>query len=205
MKNIILFFALFSVINCNAQSPIVPLAQYYDPQVDNAYFKDTQDDFDQFLGEWQFATESLFYKMKLVKKPMIYSRVNKQYEDLIVGEYLFKENGVEKVNTMNLLLNSSILPFDRNIVGNSILGTNDFPSCSECDPSVVRIILMFNDPTRNITGLYGEVELRRVDENGIQKLKMILRQTGNLELENGIMPEYTSFNLPWGTYILTRP
>lgn len=205
MKKIIVTLIIIANLSCNAQTPIVPLSQYYDPQVNSAYFKDTQNDFEQFLGEWKFNSDNRFFKMKLIKKTMIYSNINKLYQDLIIGEYIYKENGIEKVNTINSLLNSSIHPFERNIVGKSILGVNDFPGCNDCSQSEKRIILMFDDPTRNTEGLYGEIELRRVDENGIEKLKLVLRETGNIIIVDDQMPEFTSFNLPFGTYILTRP
>ena len=199
---------LIFAVSCRAQDPIISLSSDENIEiVTGNYYKDVDNSFFPFLGEWQFDNGFHFFKIKLKK----ITRYRKQYqanyyfEDLVIGEYIFKENNIEKVNTLNTLDDVAVSPYRHNIVGNIIKYKDNFPLCNECAINEKRLSLIFNDPTREISGLLANIELRRVDENGIQKLKMILRQTGNLELENGMMPEYTSFNLPWGTYILTRP
>jgi len=203
------FFALLLITgatHCKAQTPVISVSsQVYNGETPGAYYKDTENVFSQFAGEWQFNNGFQFFKIKLQQKLMVYDTYNNFYEDIIVGEYLYTENDIIKVNTINLLTNNTLDPYEHNITGNIVLHKTSIPPCQDCETTEKRLYLSFGDPSTDDLSLSGKIELRRVDENEVQKLKMILRETGNVILEDGMMPEFTSFNLPWGTYILTRP
>ena len=205
-KNILILLVLFCFINCKTQNQVISLSS---PEARSskigAYYKDVENELLPFLGSWKFTNGNTTFQMTLIKKTMIYNDIGNYYNDMVIGEYLYKENGVEKVNTINLLANTTLDPYEHNISGKIILHKNSIPPCNDCQTSEKRLYLYFGDPNRNDLSLSGKIELRRVDENGVEKLKLILRETGNIILEDGMVPEFTSFNLPWGTYILTRP
>ena len=207
MKKIFYLFVItFSTLNCKTQNQVISLSS---PEARSskigAYYKDVENELLPFLGSWKFTNGNTTFQMTLVKKTFYFDTTFNIYEDLAIGEYLYIENGVVKTNTLNSLSNETIDPYDRNIVGNIIMQKDTRPACDDCGNNEKRLNLRFDDPTRNVNGLGGEIELRRVDENGVEKLKMILTETGNILLEDGMVPEFTSFNLPFGTYILTRP
>ena len=193
-------------MSCNAQSQTISLSSSSArSSIAGAYYKDTENDFISFLGSWKFTNGNKSFYITLSKKTFYFDTTFNIYEDLVVGEYRYVENNVEKTNTLNLLFDSAIDPYDRNIVGNTVMQKTTAPICSDCEVDEKRLSLMFDDPTINVKGLSGEIELRRVDQAGVERLKMILRKTGNLILQDGMVPEVTSFNVPFGTYILTRP
>lgn len=206
MKNILVFVLMFIGTVCSSQTPILPLFDYDgDPYVSGAYYKDTFNDFDNFTGTWQYTNAGTSLIIKLQKRIQYYSTIRKRYYDMVIGEYKYIENGIEKINTLNHLIQNYPDPFDYNLVGKLITTAGDYPICTNCSPNEKLLILNFTDPSRSeVLGLDGEIILRRVDSGSTQKLELILQQTGNLYIIDDVEPAYSSFNVPWGKYILTK-
>ena len=91
---IILFFG-----GCKAQTPILDISESGTGLPNGYYLKDTYDLLNQFEGIYQYTNGSTILKIVLVKKIQQYN--GKYYEDLIIGEYQYIENGIEKINTLS--------------------------------------------------------------------------------------------------------
>jgi hypothetical protein len=206
MKKIFITFLVLCPFIINAQTPstIRPLFQGGYAKIENAYYKDIDLDFDAFLGTWRFTEGNTILEIKLQKVLENYNANNKVYEDVIIGEYRYVENGIELVNTIQNLNAPFVNHNAYQITGSSIVKPTSAPICPECDPNERRIKLSFSDPIRNAPGLTGRITLRRVDENGVQKIHMRLQQTGTVLYLDETPVTYLSFHVPWGQYVLTK-
>jgi len=204
MKKNIIILILLIFSNLSAQTPIKSLFHDKYAQIENAYYKDVDLDFDNFIGTWKFTDGNTIFEIKLQKVVMRYDSVLKIYEDFIIGEYRYVLNGVQIINTISNLNT----PFDdsylHNIVGTAIIKSMSAPICPECSTNERRVSLMFNDPIRNAPGLGGRITLRRIDENGVQKIQLFLQQTGSVIYLDETPVTYTRFHVPWGSYVLVK-
>lgn len=196
MKHVIIILvSTISFLNCKAQSPIYPLDNWTDKQP-NAYYKDLNNDLNAFEGTWLYTNGTTSLKIVLVKKIMSYN--GKFYWDLMIGEYQYIENGVEKINTLaDLSLN---LGYSHKITGNSIYSTCTYLPIDDCIDGEKRLGLSLVNPgTRH----YAEVTLHKRVVNGQQALKAYMSFTyiGPYD-ETGDMPNPT---MPWqGIYTLIK-
>jgi len=159
MQQVVIIIFLFCVGICRGQSPVLHTFnnQNYGA-TEGAYYKDIDNDFNKFAGTWLYTNGTTSFKITLQKVNQVYrSSPFNYYEDLLIGEYRYIENGVEKVNTLPQLT-SGLGAFTHNIVGNIInLGIN-VPACDDCTATERRVILGFRDPTRSmVEGLRGQI------------------------------------------------
>jgi hypothetical protein len=203
MKTIIKLAILIMGFNSHAQSPVLPLFNNPDfGAIDDAYYKDLDNSFSQFLGTWEYVNGTTSLKIVFYKSTQYFNDFSSHYEDVVYGNYRYVENGVEMVNTLS---NTDADPYGHAIVGNLIFQNSNVPICSECTLNQKRLNLMFNDPTRNeVEGLAGEIIVKRADVGNVQKITISLTQTGNIIFIEGNPPQYTSLSVPWGTYTLTK-
>lgn len=160
------FLIIFSIM-VNAQSPIVPLLDFANPDrwADGVYHKDVNNDMDKFVGEWLWQDDNSSFTLKFGKEVMVERFLPASniiiFQDLLYGEYRYIENGVEMINTLPLFENVA-QPWQHNISGQSLLGTNHYPICKECTADEIRIILSFTDPNRNY------IKSRLILRHGVQ-------------------------------------
>ena len=193
---------------CVAQPPEFPL---YNRSIDvpGAYYKDLQDDFQRFIGEWKYEQGLDTLIVKIVKKEMQFINYGhiSVYEDYLVAEYRYVDNGVEKINTLpNLLINYPD-PYDYNIVANIIIKPvpNNSAVCLNCGPNDVMVKGSFNDPERYILGFEPIVVLRHKIENGVEKIFLTMSIFGfKLPSPDGTVSPYDKYNLPVGLYELIK-
>lgn len=175
MKKIILIIVFtINVIQNYAQSPIVDLKARTGKRLDNAYYKDVNNILNQFVGTWVYTNGTTSLKIVLVKKTTIFT--GSYYEDLLIGEYQYIVNGVQKFNSLANL--STDLPniFHHKIYGNHIPRT-DTPF-DEYFPGENRVKLTFED------NIGGSIVVRRTFV-GIQPGIQILRRClDNIKLES---------------------
>jgi hypothetical protein len=104
MKNI---FKIISVIliafSCKAQSPIIDLKTFDGYPTQDLYCMDMYDVLAPFEGTYIYTNGSTSLTVQLEKRTMAYDGY--MYEDLLVGEYRYVENGIEKINTLTELIN----------------------------------------------------------------------------------------------------
>lgn len=198
MKQIFLILLFTVTLNCKSQT-IVALYNGTDDIVNNPYYKDVDNDFNPFIGEWKWENGTDSWTIQLQKMTMV-PRGNSFYDE-IFGEYKYIENGQVLVNTLPLVANTSDLT-THNIWGGVITTLNrGFPPCSECQPDTRFIILYLKDSTR--PGLHGEIIMAHFTEGGIEKIRMRVLNTFN---ENATA-DYTGPNeltIPEGVYTFVK-
>ena len=188
MKAILKLILILIFFNCKAQV-ITPLyndgTTPYDGIQPSRYYKDVDNDFNPYVGtwKWQDGNNSLTI---IFNKITNHFSGGQSYNDLLVGEYQYVENGNMLVNSYpSLMFNNSdgipnIInttdPWVNNIVSISIKTENrGFPPCPECAPNTRFIILGISDPTR--PNVNGGIKMARFIENGIEKIRMRIYTT----------------------------
>ena len=104
------------------QSPIIDLLDDDGNKIVNAYYKDINNLLNPFEGTFVYTNGSTQLKIKLVKKVQQFN--GRYYEDLIIGEYQYIENGTEIVNTLDDINLTYINQHQHNIFGNMFVGKN---------------------------------------------------------------------------------
>lgn len=152
MKNLIQILVLILFINCKAQTPVIPLMDFEQEYgvIEGAYYKDVENFLNNFEGTWiwQDANSSITFVIQKVEAYYMTSSVN-YYEDLLIGEFKYIENGIVLADYLNNM--STSLDYSRNIVGNSIIYRGWFPMCDECPNNELRVSLHFTDQERPFT------------------------------------------------------
>ncbi|PQJ31411.1 hypothetical protein BST92_05515 [Nonlabens arenilitoris] len=185
-----------------AQQPVLTLQDQGFRNIDNAYYKDNNNELDSFEGTWLFTDGNNSLKIVLEKEVMYYN--GSYYEDRIRGEYQYIKNGVEIVNTL-IRLNDTILQpsFSRHeIYGNSILRDCFYIPLNDCNTGELRLRVSFMDPNSNEH--YGEMILKHRVINGQDALKAYI----GFGLTNPSGPAdrvISDPDLPWqGEYVMFK-
>lgn len=204
MKQLFLIMVFMLGLGCKAQSPVKSLYGAY-INVNGAYYKDIYNDFDKFVGTWKYTNGSTSLTIVLQKKLQHYefNSNNDYYLDMLIGEYKYVENGIEKINTLSLLSQNLDDPYKHNIFGNIIAGPNSV-YCLGCGPNDRKLVLGFVDPNRSIPGYEPQMMFQRADSGGVQKLKLVFRTISGMIVEEGVEPPYTSYTVPFGEYLLVK-
>lgn len=179
------------------QNPVIDIEDQDGTRIDGVYYKDVNHYLDPFVGTWIYSNGNTLLKIVLVKKVMAYN--TQYYEDLLIGEYQYIEDGVERINTLPHL--ATVFPNQRkhNLDGNSILDNIDIPRCPECVPAEKRVRFAFTDPIRNSGG--GMVA-RIITIGGIPAMKIFKREMG-MAYDTSEPAPLRSF-VPSGEYILLK-
>ncbi len=200
-------------IECKAQTPIIDI---YDTQqvrgsIENAYYKDISNFRNQYVGQWLYTNGSTTLKLVFAEKNQIYTENAPKnfYEDYLVGEYQYIENGVEKINTLNnLSINYGNDVYQHNLLSISCIWfPSTYPKCLECSSNERRLRMFLEEPALRDISLGNSFILRAFSENGIQKLKVwFINGSGNGVIldENGNPSNITRFTLPFGEYTLIK-
>lgn len=192
MKQLFLFLIILSFWNCKAQTPVKSL--YNDPQEENgAYYKDFNNELDTFVGTWKYTNGSTSLTITLKKKVMQFfsdGDVN-FYEDILIGEYKYIENGMEKINTLPQLLVDKD-PYKYNIVGNIFY-----------EPTNKNLQTSFSDPNREIQGMTQAMFFDHIN-NDSQKLLLTFKMMEGPYIVNDEPLPYTSYTVPFGEYLLVK-
>lgn len=163
---------LLFVISCKAQSPEIPLLDITTNYVAGAWYKDIDNEFLKFTGTWKYedTTTNTSFTITLQKKTAFYSVVDNYYEDIIIGEYKFIQNGVEVVNTLPNLSVAYTNEFFYNIAGGLIIDI--YSTTAGNRPLKFR----FNDPERD----YLNVSMRvyYIAPQGSMPAKIKIEWTG---------------------------
>ncbi|WP_417195240.1 DUF6705 family protein [Bizionia sp.] len=191
--NILILFLLIGT-SCKAQSPIINIEDDDGSAIVNAYYKDTNNLLDPFVGTWIFDDGAQYLKIVFEKRTMIYN--GKYYEDLLIGEFQYKENNVELTNTLNNLLNSLPHIYQYNINGNYIQ-TNSSPFESYTSDNF-RVGLTMSEPN----GCASNLDVRTGVVNG-QEAIQIFKRGGMVTLRpsDPVPPEPI---IPGGFYYLIK-
>lgn len=200
MKKIIIFTLYIFSIGCTAQNPIIDITAQNGTPIIGAYYIDYNLLLNQFEGTWLYTNGSNSLKIVLVKKEMQYN--TQYYEDLIIGEYEYIENGVEKVNTLSTINNNYSNQILHGIAGNSAISNTNKPPCNDCVAFEKRLRLMFTEPNSE---LYGQMIVRKIMIGSEEAIKIIIRKTGDASVWiEGTTPPPSDFMVPSGEYTLIK-
>lgn len=104
MKKITLIIMLFFCIACKSQT-IVDISTFNIGDNTGKYFKDINNVYQNYVGQWENTTNNITFRLtltKITKKPMGYPV--KYYNDVIQGSYMIIENAGQP--NENILCNS---------------------------------------------------------------------------------------------------
>ncbi|WP_310556604.1 DUF6705 family protein, partial [Flavobacterium sp.] len=190
-----------------AQNPIINIKnQSIGDRIIGAYYKDIDNLLNPFEGEYIYSNGGTYLKIVLQKK--ILTNHGNYYEDLMIGEYEYKENNITKVNTLNKLTENLLYKQMHSIKGNSILKKSNKPPCPDCGVDEKRLSLgILESPA------YGTIAIRKIIHNGQDAIKIYIRQTSNNVMSssntgvvqiNGTVSTPSYLSIPNGYYILIK-
>lgn len=184
-----------------AQLPVINIENKNGRYIEHAYYKDVNNLLNQFEGTYLYTNGNDSLTIVFVKKTMQYNSAF--YEDLIIGEYRYVENGIEKINSLQNL--TTIYPNVRmhEISGNSIRKNESKPPCTDCAVNEKRLSASFSDDIRNIS---SQLTIRKITINGQEAIKIILRASVFPTRITGTPSEFgpTDTTVPSGEYILIK-
>jgi hypothetical protein len=199
MKHIQIFLVLLLSFSCRSQNPIIDITASEIGLADGYYVKDKNSLLNQFQGIYVYTNGNTSFKIQLIKKVQQYN--GRYYEDLIIGEYQYIVNGVEKVNTLsqlNTVYNNQRL---HNIDGNSIMNNNNRNwKCPQCAPNQKGLRASIKDAS---TDRYANIYMRRVTENGQDVMKIKIAHVTSETYRDGTQPP-ADFSLPLGEFTLIK-
>lgn len=212
IMNYILSTLLLGFLSCKAQQPVISL-QNGDlfPRIQNAYYKDTSNDFNKFIGTWKYTNGNEVFVIAFKKISQRAVNVNVPtpipfYEDILIDEYKYIDsNDVLTIDTLNNINNSALNIFDHLIYGNDYVAKYYPPVCEACENDEKRVILDFEDPGRAYFNY--KIIIRRVlspffDTNG-NSIETIELQLTN-EMSNIPLGESAESRIPYRKYTLIK-
>ncbi|SHE94617.1 DUF6705 family protein [Chryseobacterium takakiae] len=199
MKNIILLIIALLISSLyKSQSVIIDINDSELGQPNGYYSKDLHNVLNQFEGTYLYTKGNTSFKIVLVKKIKQYN--SSYYEDLIIGEYQYIVNGVEKANTLsnlNVVYNNQFAKHA--IAGNYTIDNNTrLWKRPQCNPNEKRLSASITDVSTNRT---ADFFVRKTVVNGQEVLQV--KVTNILpDLEN-MNP--APFTLPTGEFTMIKP
>ena len=166
MKKIqIILACLFINLVANAQSPVIDLKVYDGSEIPGFYLKDINNILNTFEGTWLYTNGNTSLKIVLVKKTL---KPNADYfEDLIIGEYQYVLNGVQKFNSLSYLTTAISRERNHKIAGNHIhTGASPFNSFTAGE---VILKMYFED------NLGGNIFIRKINVGGQEAIQIFRR------------------------------
>ena len=200
IKKLNILAVLLLSINCKAQTPILDISDSGTGLPNGYYLRDNNNLLNSFEGTYQYTNGNTILKIVLVKKTQQYNQ--EFYEDLIIGEYQYIENGIEKINTLNEINNVYIEQRFHKIDSNFLVNNNFklFP-CLDCFSNEKRLYASIFDPSTNS---YADIVIRKTILNSQEVIKInIINFKKGLIIVNELATE-PNFSLPLEEYILIK-
>lgn len=157
IKIILITLIALTAIQCKAQD-IRTLEQSRRNVTNATYIKDIDNVLDPFVGTWVLDDGTNYLKMVFKKK--VKTLTGNYYQDLLVGEYQYKRNGVEMINTLSKFNVPQANAYRHTIDGN-YTWTNQTPFY-EYTSDNFRIELIMGEPA----GRAYSLEIRTTTFNG---------------------------------------
>ena len=195
----IFYLTLLTSLSIFSQNPIVDITDSELGLPGGYYVKDINNQLDVFEGTYLYTKGNTSFKIILVKKVQQYN--GRYYEDLIIGEYQYIENGTEVVNTLNEINTVYNNQRVHNIDGNHIVHNNfRLFRCPECAVGEKRLSGSIKDASTN---RYADFCIRRIAENGQEVMKI---KIGFVErtFQTADEPTPPEFSLPLGEITLVK-
>lgn len=198
MKKIIVIILLSFTSLGFGQNPVIDLLDDNGSEISGAYYKDVNNLLNPFEGTYIYTDGSKTLKIVLVKKVMQYN--GSYYEDLIIGEYQYAVNGIERVNTLSQINTVYNNQKRHNICGNFIIYNNETRmwKCPECFPNEKRLLLTIEDVS---TGRVADLFMRKMNVSGQDVAKV---KISNVMRNFSANPNPPEFSLPQGEFVMVK-
>lgn len=180
-----------------SQSVVIDINDSWLNQPNGYYRKDIHNILDQFEGTYLYTNGNTSLKIVLTKKIKQYN--SSYYEDLIIGEYQYIVNGVEKVNTLSNL----DVVYNNQYAKHAIAGISTIDNntrlwkCPQCNPNEKRLSARIRDVSTNRS---ATIYMRRTAVNGQEVIQAKVTD---------ILPDFETmtppdFSLPKGEITLIK-
>lgn len=202
MKNILKKIALFALtVSCKAQTQILDISDSGWNMITGAYYKDTNNLLDPFVGTYVYTNGNTSLKIVLQKKLMSSPTNHRYYEDLIIGGYQYIKDGEQITNSLNRLDAPNIINGRGfySIKGNMIIKQGD-PPCQHCIAGEKALYIGLID---DLTDNWASVTIRRIIESGQPAIEIDLFWEGPKAWKEGT-PRPLDAIFPGGYYTLIK-
>ena len=200
MKKILNLILLTITTSYYAQSPIIDIVDKDGSRTTNAYYKDVNNLLNTFEGTWLYVNGNKSLKIVMVKKVLQYN--GRYYEDLIIGEYEYKVDGIVVISTLDELDNVYSNQRSHSIESNSLIENHHKPPCNDCAVNELRLRASIEDPLQDS---YGTMVVRKVMVGSQEAIKIKTRRSGfGHPWMDGTPPPPADFTVPAGEYILIK-
>lgn len=177
----------------------------------NGYYKDIDNFQNQFIGTWIYQNGLERFEIKFRKREMVLMNEGPHqfYVDILVGEYKYIDTtGLEKVNSIATLDNNYESVFKYNMYSGPKLRNNSAPLCNECPSGAERLYMFFDEQGNDDFCLSAVFAMRRVIENGVEKIIALLEndsQACDSNKADLYQPSlFRHFSVPYGFYTLIK-
>jgi hypothetical protein len=170
LKTISFYFLIIIGIQCKAQSPVIDINNKNGEYINGAYYQDTNFLLNQFEGTYVLNDGVNYLKIVFQKKEM--QPIGNIYEDVLIGEYQYKQNNVEKINTLNRLTTTFPNFSYHAIYGNHYL-TYDPSSFNDYTTDTFRLSIVMEVPG----GIHADLEIRKCVVNGQEAIQIFKKTT----------------------------
>lgn len=215
MKNIYLIFSIIFFASCKAQILDAYDVNILSGDINGAYYKDLTNFRDQFVGTWVYSQGNTSLTIQLQKRDNLFNDNGFKtfYEDIMVGEYRYIENGIEKINTLSNININYGNTFENNTKHNLLgdmflLFPYNFPSCSECLSNEKRMVFDYTEPNYDAKGVAnGYMVVRYFVENGVEKIKIVFyteNQVLFVDSNDNPIDNPEPYKIPFGEYVLVK-
>jgi hypothetical protein len=195
-KYIIVLLFILNIVKTNAQT-ILDISDYDGgSHVRGAYYKDTKNKLNPYVGTYVYTNSTT--TLKFVFKKVLDRNTTLYTQDVIVGEYQYIVNGVEKSNTLNRFkLYTADEVFLHSVHSNFIASGQSY--CNDCAPNEEHLYASLFD----MDALAGAIfDVKRIVQNGKQAIRVIIGWDLREHKEND--PPLLNPSLPGGYYILVK-
>jgi hypothetical protein len=162
----ITIIALFSTV-CSSQ--VINLKDWTGDDTVNAYYKDVDNELNQFIGTYQLISNSGNDEMTIVFKKFTNCYNTEFYQDVLAGEIKFKKDGVLYFDNLNKINENYSNKYLHDICGNTLMANQTRPTCDNCLPNQFRANLIYFGRSDNCGGY---VILQKFIEGGQEKMKV---------------------------------
>jgi len=195
MKKLLSVVLLTTSILSYTQISTENILDHKGERLPSVHYKDINNLLNAFVGTWLYDNGTTSLKIILKK---ITSNNSLYLEDMIIGEYQYVENGIEKVNTLNEI--DIVYPnqISHHISGNSLIKKTTRPICNDCSTNERRLRLGISE-----IGSFGTVLVRIIDVNGQIGINIRIRRDESIAYVEGTPPPAEP-KIPCGEFILIK-
>lgn len=199
MRKLILIVIFLTGYFSKVQSQVVDILDKGGIRETDTYYKDINNLLNPFEGTYIYSNGNTIFKVVLTKKVQQYN--GRFYEDLIIGEYQYTNNGVEIANTLteiNTIYNNQR---KHSIDGNALVNSNHRQwQCSDCSAGEKRLRTSIRDV---VSSRYADLIMRRTTEGGQEVMKIKITNISRVIHIEG-QPTPPNFALPTGEFTLIK-